>query len=61
MSTTQYLRCVDNTLYRDKLTVGQVYEVHKVDDRYGDVHLAGFDTPFSLSRFVPAQPDEEAA
>ncbi len=46
------VRCVDNTMQLEALTVGQVYEVRNAFERDGYYELSGFDTRFSMSRFV---------
>ncbi|MBR0750897.1 hypothetical protein JQ604_01790 [Bradyrhizobium jicamae] len=44
------VRCVDNTLQRDRLSVGRVYEVTKHFERDGYYELSGLGC-FSQSRF----------
>lgn len=44
------VRCIDNTLQRDVLTVGQVYDVIKVNERDDCYELSGLGC-FSRSRF----------
>lgn len=37
------VRCVDNTLAKDQLTIGKVYEVAHVNEYYDTYVLEGFD------------------
>jgi hypothetical protein len=43
------VRCIDNTLQRDVLTLGQKYEVYA--ERDNCYILSGFDKGFSKTRF----------
>jgi len=52
---TLQVRCVDNTLQRDRLSLGRVYEVTKVHDRDGYYELGGLGC-FSSSRFQIVTP-----
>ncbi|KWV57261.1 hypothetical protein AS156_40115 [Bradyrhizobium macuxiense] len=49
------VRCVDNTLQRDMLTVGQIYEVTKVHEKDDYYELSGLGR-FSRSRFEIVEP-----
>ncbi|UGY15150.1 hypothetical protein HAP48_0042600 [Bradyrhizobium septentrionale] len=51
-----FVKCIDNTLVRDELTVGRLYEVWIANHRDGNYHLTGFERPFSITRFVEAGP-----
>lgn len=60
-----HVRCVDNTLQRDTLSVGHVYEVTKDLERDGYYELGGLGR-FSRCRFEVVRPhaannDEAAA
>ena len=48
--TIFHVRCVDNTLQRDRLALGKVYEVTKDLERDGYYELSGLGR-FSRSRF----------
>ncbi|QPF82342.1 hypothetical protein IC762_21530 [Bradyrhizobium genosp. L] len=50
-----HVRCVDNTLQRDKLSVGHVYEVTKDLPRDGYYELGGLGR-FSRARFEIVHP-----
>jgi hypothetical protein len=52
------VRCVDNTLQRDLLSLGRVYEVTRVHERDGYYELGGLGC-FSASRFEIVQPSLE--
>ncbi|WGR91699.1 hypothetical protein MTX26_14955 [Bradyrhizobium sp. ISRA443] len=57
------VRCIDNTLQRNTLTVGHIYEVTKVHER-DDYYELGSLGRFSRSRFeivrsAPANDDED--
>ncbi|NEV01688.1 hypothetical protein FNJ47_39455 [Bradyrhizobium sp. UFLA 03-164] len=56
IGTTLHVRCVDNTLQRDILSVGRIYEVTKVHARDGYYEIGGLGR-FSQSRFEPLSPD----
>ena len=59
--TIFHVRCVDNTLQRDRLALGEVYEVTKDLERDGYYELSGLGR-FSRSRFeILEPPDEDAA
>ncbi|WGS23498.1 MULTISPECIES: hypothetical protein [unclassified Bradyrhizobium] len=58
------VRCIDNTLQRNTLTVGHIYEVTKVHER-DDYYELGSLGRFSRSRFeivrsAPANDDEDS-
>lgn len=48
---TRLVRCIDNTLAADLLTVGSVYEVLQVKERDG-YYVLSFDQ-FTMARFQP--------
>lgn len=49
------VRCVDNTLQRNMLTVGQIYEVTKVHEKDDYYELSGLGR-FSRARFEIVDP-----
>ena len=57
MDTPQFARCKDNTLYREALTVGRIYEVG--GERYGNYLVGGL--WLTTARFEPATHEEWAA
>lgn len=52
--TPRFVRCVDNTLQRDVLTVGQVYEV--AGEEYGNYRVC--DRWLTKRRFVPVTQED---
>ena len=58
--TGKYLRvrCVDNTLQRDTLAIGRVYDVTRDIERDGYYELSGLGR-FSRSRFEVVEPDDD--
>ena len=58
--TIFHVRCVDNTLQRDRLALGEVYEVTKDLERDGYYELSGLGR-FSRSRFEILEPPGEDA
>ncbi|KRQ11655.1 hypothetical protein ACVMIH_002107 [Bradyrhizobium sp. USDA 4503] len=55
-----HVRCVDNTLQRDTLSLGRVYEVTKDIERDGYYELSGLGR-FSRSRFEVVEPNDDTA
>lgn len=55
--TPRFVRCVDNMLHADVLTVGDVYEVH--GERYGNYLVCGL--WLTKRRFVPVADERDAA
>ncbi|PAY05100.1 hypothetical protein CK489_31400 [Bradyrhizobium sp. UFLA03-84] len=53
------VRCVDNTLQRDTLSFGQVYDVTQDNERDGYYELSGLGR-FSRSRFEVLEPPTPA-
>ena len=53
-----HVRCVDNTLQRDTLSLGRVYEVTRDIERDGYYELSGLGR-FSRSRFEVVEPDDD--
>ena len=49
---THFVRCIDDTLAKDFLTVGQVYEVLHIKKRDGYYVLSS--GQFTMARFRPA-------
>jgi hypothetical protein len=47
---TRFVRCIDNTLVNDVLSVGQIYEVMHIDERDGYYVLSGLGR-FTMTRF----------
>ncbi|MGY4479786.1 hypothetical protein [Bradyrhizobium sp. USDA 3364] len=54
------VRCVDNTLQRDTLSLGRVYEVTRESERDGYYELSGLGR-FSRSRFEVVEPNDDEA
>ena len=52
------VRCVDNTLQRDTLSLGRVYDVTRDIERDGYYELGGLGR-FSRSRFEVVEPDAD--
>ncbi|MGY3444934.1 MULTISPECIES: hypothetical protein [unclassified Bradyrhizobium] len=52
------VRCVDNTLQRDTLALGRVYDVTRDIERDGYYELGGLGR-FSRSRFEVVEPDDD--
>ena len=52
------VRCVDNTLQRDTLAIGRVYDVTRDIERDGYYELSGLGR-FSRSRFEVVEPDDD--
>jgi hypothetical protein len=52
------VRCVDNTLQRDRLALGKIYEVTKDLERDGYYELSGLGR-FSRSRFEVFEASDE--
>ena len=50
-SMARFVRCIDNTLAADVLTVGKVYEVLQVKERDGYYLLPS--GQFTMARFLP--------
>lgn len=55
-----HVRCVDNTLQRDTLSLGRVYEVIRDIERDGYYELSGLGR-FSRSRFEVVEPNDDKA
>ncbi|OKO82315.1 hypothetical protein [Bradyrhizobium sp. NAS96.2] len=53
------VRCVDNTLQRDTLSLGRVYDVTQENERDGYYELSGLGR-FSRSRFEVVEPPNAA-
>jgi hypothetical protein len=53
---TRFVRCIDNTLVADLLTVGRVYEVLQVKERDGYYVLSL--GRFTMTRFEPVSAAE---
>ena len=49
---TRFVRCRDNVLQADVLTVGAIYEVQEINERDGYYLLAGLGQ-FTMARFEP--------
>jgi hypothetical protein len=48
------VKCVDNTLQKDVLSVGRDYEIAAIDHHYDNIRLVGYgDKNFSKRRFIP--------
>ena len=54
------VRCVDNTLQRDTLSLGRVYDVTGDSERGGYYELSGLGR-FSRSRFEVVEPNDDKA
>ncbi|MCC8940714.1 hypothetical protein CI1B_60760 [Bradyrhizobium ivorense] len=54
------VRCIDNTLQRDTLSLGRVYEVTRDLERDGYYELSGLGR-FSRTRFEVVQPNDDDA
>ncbi|QOZ26503.1 hypothetical protein [Bradyrhizobium sp. CCBAU 51753] len=52
------VRCIDNTLQRDTLSLGRVYEVTRDLERDGYYELSGLGR-FSRTRFEVVQPNDD--
>jgi hypothetical protein len=52
----RFVRCVDDTLAKDFLTVGQVYEVLQIKERDGYYVLSS--GQFTMARFQPVSPTD---
>ena len=48
---TRFVRCIDNTLADDVLSVGEIYEVMHINERDGLYSLSGLGG-FTMTRFV---------
>ncbi|MCC8951445.1 MULTISPECIES: hypothetical protein [Bradyrhizobium] len=55
-----HVRCVDNTLQRDTLSLGRVYEVTRDIERDGYYELSGLGR-FSRSRFEVVETNDDTA
>ncbi|MCP1843897.1 hypothetical protein ACVIHI_003184 [Bradyrhizobium sp. USDA 4524] len=55
-----HVRCVDNTLQRDTLSLGRVYEVTRDIERDGYYELSGLGR-FSRSRFEVVETSDDTA
>jgi hypothetical protein len=53
---TRFVRCIDNTLATDVLTVGRIYEVLQVKERDGYYVLPH--GQFTMARFQPVSMQE---
>jgi hypothetical protein len=53
---TRFVRCIDNTLAADALTVGRIYEVLQIKQRDGYYVLQS--GQFTMERFQPVSPAE---
>ena len=49
---TRFVRCIDNTLADDVLSVGEIYEVTHINVRDGYYALSGLGQ-FTMARFQP--------
>ena len=47
---TRFVRCIDNTLANDVLSVGEIYEVMHINERDGYYALSGLGQ-FTMARF----------
>jgi hypothetical protein len=47
---TRFVRCIDNTLADDVLSVGEIYEVMHINERDGYYALSGLGQ-FTMARF----------
>ncbi|MGF6309923.1 hypothetical protein ABIB82_004080 [Bradyrhizobium sp. i1.8.4] len=54
------VRCVDNTLQRDTLSLGRIYEVTRDNERDGYYELGGLGR-FSRSRFEVVESNDDKA
>jgi hypothetical protein len=52
---TSFVRCIDSTLAADVLSVGEMYEVTRVNMRDGYYALSGLGQ-FTMARFQPVPP-----
>jgi hypothetical protein len=53
---TRFVRCIDNTLATDVLSVGKIYEVLQIKERDGYYVLST--GQFTMARFQPASATE---
>jgi hypothetical protein len=53
---THFVRCIDDTLAKDFLTVGEIYEVLQTKERDGYYVLSS--GQFTMARFQPASAAE---